>query len=59
MKFCTLTQNDNFQIVMEPDFGKKYIFGRKCRKYAGKTGFLAFSQGFVIIFSDFLHKDAY
>ena len=43
MKFCTLTQNDNVQNVTEPDFWKKYFSGRKCRKYAGKTGFLAFS----------------
>ena len=25
MKFCTLTQNDNVQNVMEPDFWKKYF----------------------------------
>ena len=30
--------------VMEPDFRKKFISGRKCRK----TGFLAFSRDFII-----------
>ena len=34
----------------EPDFWKTYFSGRKCRKYAGKTSFLAFSQDFIISF---------
>ena len=43
-------QNGNAQNVTEPDFWKKFFSGRKCRKYAGKTGFLAFSQNFIISF---------
>jgi hypothetical protein len=43
-------QNGNAQNVTEPDFRKKFITGRKCRKYAGKTGFLAFSRDFIISF---------
>ena len=31
-------------------FSKKEFPGQKSRKYAGKTGFLAFSRDFVIIF---------
>ena len=47
-------QNGNAQNVTEPDFRKKIFSGRKCRKYAGKTGFLAFSRDFIIIvFTDF------
>ena len=38
-------QNENAQKVTEPDFRKK-----KCRKYAGKTGFLSFSRDFIISF---------
>ena len=33
-----------------PIFGKNFFSGRKCRKYAGKTGFLAFSRDFIISF---------
>ena len=40
-------------------FLKKKIFGQKCRKYAGKPGFWAFSRDFIISFFWFLHKDAY
>ena len=36
--------------MTEPDFRKTYFSGRKCRKYAGKTGFLAFSRDFIISF---------
>ena len=36
--------------MTEPDFRKKIISGRKCRKYAEKTGFLAFSRDFIICF---------
>ena len=36
--------------MTEPDFQLTYFFGRKCRKYAGKTGFLAFSRDFIISF---------
>ena len=43
-------QNGNAQNVTEPDFRKKFFSGRKCRKYAGKTGFLAFSRDFIISF---------
>ena len=50
MKFGTLMQNGNTQNVTDPDFRKKFISGRKCRKYAGKTGFLAFSRDFFISF---------
>ena len=32
------------------DFRKKFISGRKCRKYAGKTGFWLFSRDFIISF---------
>ena len=45
-----MMQNGNAQNVTEPDFGKKILSGRKCRKYAGKTGFLAFSRDFIISF---------
>ena len=45
-----MTQNGDSQKVTEPDFRKKIFSGRKCRKYAGKTGFLAFSRDFIIIF---------
>ena len=50
MKFCTLLQNGNVWNVTVPDFRKTYFSGRKCRKYARKTGFLAFSQDFIISF---------
>ena len=43
-------QNGNAQNVTELDFRKKFISGRKCRKYAGKTGFWAFSRDFIISF---------
>ena len=36
--------------MTEPDFRKTFFSGRKCRKYAGKTGFLAFPQDFIISF---------
>ena len=36
--------------MAEPDFQKTYFSGRKCRKYAGKTGFLALSRDFIIGF---------
>ena len=32
---------------------EKHFSGRKCRKYAVKTGFLAFSRDFIICFSCF------
>ena len=48
MIFGTKMQNGNAQNVTEPDFRKKIFSGRKCRKYAGKTGFLAFSRDFII-----------
>ena len=48
-----MMQNGNAQNVTEPDFRKKFIFGRKCWKCAGKTGFLAFSQDFFISFFRF------
>ena len=41
-------QIGNAQNVTEPDFRKKFISGRKCRKYARKTGFFG-------IFSRFHH----
>ena len=50
IKFCTLMQNDNVQDVTEPYFWKKYFSCRKCRKYAGKTGLLAFFRDFIISF---------
>ena len=43
-------QNGNAQNVTESDLRKKFFSGRKCRKYAGKTGFLAFSRDFIISF---------
>ena len=33
-----------------PDFQKTFFSSRKCRKYAGKTSFLAFSRDFIISF---------
>ena len=39
--------------MTEPDFRKTYFSGRKCRKYAGKTGFLAISRDFIISFFQF------
>ena len=36
--------------MTEPDFRKTYFSGRKSRKYAGKPGFWAFSQDFIISF---------
>ena len=36
--------------MTEPDFQLTYFSGGKCRKYAGKTGFLAYSRDFVISF---------
>ena len=36
--------------MTEPDFRKIFFSGRKCRKYSGKTGFLTFSQDFIISF---------
>ena len=39
--------------MTESDFRKKIFSGRKYRKYAGKTGFLAFSRGFISCFSWF------
>ena len=45
-----MMQNGKPQNVTEPDFRKKFFSGRKCRKYAGKTGFLAFSRDFLISF---------
>ena len=36
--------------MTEPDFRKTYCSGQKCQKYAGKTGFLAFSRDFIISF---------
>ena len=39
--------------MTEPDFRKTFFSGRKCRKYAGKTSFLAFSRDFIISFSWF------
>ena len=39
-----------FKMWRSPIFEKKFISGRKCRKYAGKTGFLAFSRDFIISF---------
>jgi hypothetical protein len=48
MKYGTKMQNGNVLNVAEPDFQKTYFSGRKCRKYAGKTGFLAFSRDFII-----------
>ena len=36
--------------MTEPDFWKTYFSGRKCRNYAGKTGFLAFFRDFIISF---------
>ena len=46
-------QNGKAQNVTEPDFLKKQFSGRKCRKYAGKTGSLAFSRDFIISFFQF------
>ena len=43
-------QNGNAKNVTEPNFRKKFFPGRKCRKYAGKNGFGAFSQDFIISF---------
>ena len=36
-----------------PIFKKTYFSGRKCRKYAGKTVFLAISRDFIISFFQF------
>ena len=33
--------------------GAQFFSGRKCRKYAGKTGFLTLSRDFIIIFFQF------
>ena len=49
----------NAQNMAESDFGEKFFPGQKCRKYAGKTGFLEFLEISSFIFPDFLHKDAY
>ena len=42
--------------MKEPDFQLTYFSGRKCRKYARKTGFLVFSQDFLISFYWFFVK---
>ena len=53
-------ENGNVQNVTEPDFRKTYFSGRKCRKYAGKTGFFwHFLEISSFVFLDFLLKDAY
>ena len=39
--------------MTEPDFRKTFFSGRKCRKYAGKTVFLAISRDFIISFFQF------
>ena len=36
--------------MTEPDFRKTYFSGRKCRKHAEKTSFLAFPRDFIISF---------
>ena len=42
-----------------PIFEKKSFPAAKCRKCAGKTSFFALPRDLVIIFSDFLLKDAF
>ena len=42
--------------MTESDFWKTYFSGRKCRKYAGKTCYLAFSRDFIISFLIFCLK---
>ena len=51
---CISQNGFNSNDVKESDFVKTFFSGRKCRKYAGKTGFWAFSRDFIIVFSHFL-----
>ena len=59
MKFCTMMQNGDIQKVTEPDFGKKNFPAENAGNMPEKPVFWHLFEISSLVFSDFLHKDAY